>query len=143
MRTRLFAALLSLLLLPSIALAEPSEFRVAGSYSFGPSGLNGELVPVFVPWDGVNNRGDILSCLTGPYSVSDRILTVEKPGRLVRIRLKGDLEADWELTESSGACAGLSGSGAYRITDTPMLRLTGNLDFAARPATPADEGREG
>ena len=136
MRTWLLAAaLLNLLVLPLPARAEPAEFRVVGTYSKGPNGLSGELVPVFVPWGGVNERGDILSCLTGPYTVQDGVLTIQRPDRMVKIRLKGSSEADWELIEASGACAGLTGSGDYRITDTPLFRLNGMMDLAAAPPT--------
>ncbi len=131
MRARLLALVLPILAaLPAPALAEPSDFRVAGSYSRDANGLSGELVPVYVPWEGVNARDDILSCLTGPYNVKDGILVIQRPDRLVRIRLKGNSEADWELLEATGPCAGLTGSGAYRITDTPMLRLDARLELA-------------
>jgi hypothetical protein len=149
MRTWLPAVALFALLLPSPALAVPSEFRVAGSFSLGPDGRKGELVPVIVPWDGINTRGEILSCLTGPFTLKDDILTIQKSDLVVKLRFQGGAEAGWEVLEASGACTGLWGTGSYRLTTTPMLRLNGSLDLgpaqtpgaeqtpAETPSTPA------
>jgi hypothetical protein len=137
MRIWMLAATLVLSLLPAPALAEPSEFRVAGSFSNGPTGRNGELVPVVVPWDGVNSRGEIVSCLTGPFNLKDDVMTIQRSDSMVKLKLQPNAEeAGWELLEATGACNGLRGSGQYRITSTPMVRLIGSLDFAT-PTPPA------
>ena len=142
MRTRLLAvALLGLLLLPPAALAEPAEFRVAGSYNKSPAGLTGEFVPVIVPWAGVNERADILDCLVGPFVVKDDVLTIQKPDRFVKLKLAGGDEASWTVLEAGGACVDLNGAGDYRITNTPMVRVDGTFDFGGPvPPPPSNTG---
>jgi hypothetical protein len=68
--------------------------------------------------------------------IQDDILKVEKPDRLIRLKLAGGWEAGWTVLEANGACTGLTGSGDYRITDTPLIRVDGNLDFASAAPEP-------
>ncbi len=135
----LTAALLGLLAAPVPALAQPGEYRFAGTYAREGGVLRGAVVRVYVPWEGVNPRPEVLRCLVGPFEVAGADLTIRQTDGAVRIALtRGEVGAreepgvetgSWDLTEAGGACSGLTGSGTYRLTDTPILRLIGTLDL--------------
>jgi hypothetical protein len=113
---------------------------LAGSFARDASGMHGELVQMFVPWSGVNDRADIMACVTGPFVAKDNVVQIQREAGAVKLRLSGGDEGTWQLLEGTGACAGLTGSGDYRLTDTPMVRLDGELDrVSAEPGPQAPD----